>query len=348
MRVAALLRERLQDMGKELEKQLEDLLQWLDQPIDLACWTPGASCAEDSPAKPAPVFGGPVQAEREAPLPAARALLRPAACERLGEGLSGSSSPVRVAVIAPGAGTGANGPVYARLERTGAVRLQLLGRAREPYDRYPESWPHGCPAPNLQSFAQDVLDGGALERSDCLVLGSRGGQVVLPLLWKLLGAAVPPAIVINGGCAMPLPAPVSWPEAAATFLLVGGRDWFRGDRTGEEYVAQTRCCVPAGNSTTAILYVEEMSHVPQEALLAAVLEHALQALPAWQAGDVTAPCQAFGRLLAALTFGGWNGRLMYTIGANTWQDTIFGPRVVNSVALHWSGAAKAAASGAHA
>ncbi|CAK0910169.1 unnamed protein product [Prorocentrum cordatum] len=86
----------------------------------------------------------------------------------------------------------------------------------------------------------------------------RGGQVVLPHLWKSAGSSTPPAIVINGGCAMKLPEAPCWPDEATTFLLIGGRDTFRGKFSPEGYVADAKARVPAGNFSTALLFVSEM------------------------------------------------------------------------------------------
>ena len=127
-------------------------------------------------------------------------------------------------------------------------------------DRYPDTWQSGGPAPNLQSFGEDVVRIGVHRRDtslnleirlghvvtggrcpnllldwgvDCFLFGSRGGQVVLPILWQSLQNATPPrqglglldsfpawelnswGVVVNGGCAMRLPGPtICWPEGA--------------------------------------------------------------------------------------------------------------------------------------
>ena len=46
------------------------------------------------------------------------------------------------------------------------------------------NWPHGAAAPNLQTFAEEVLETRVHERVRCMVFGSRGGQVVLPQMWQ--------------------------------------------------------------------------------------------------------------------------------------------------------------------
>lgn len=169
-----------------------------------------------------------------------------------------------------------------------------------------------------------------------LVVGSRGGQVVLPFIWRALGARSPPVAVINGGCAMKLPVAVDWPLAAATFLLLGGRDTFSGAMSAEAYIADAKSRVPSQNRTTAILFVSEMLHMPQTTLLRTVLPWMLKALAAWKASGLASPPPSaeFQALLAALKEAGcWSGRLLYTQQAGGWQDTTFGPAA--SAATTW-------------
>merc|ERR1711920_363835 len=95
------------------------------------------------------------------------------------------------------------------------LSVKILGESRAPYDRYPACWINkGAPPPNLETFALDLLAQNCLDDADCIVVGSRGGQVVLPTLWHACGKNTPPAIVVNGGCAMSLPTQVRWPESA--------------------------------------------------------------------------------------------------------------------------------------
>lgn len=244
--------------------------------------------------------------------------------------------PLRVAVFAPGAGTFQNRMVYGDMRRSGRFQLEELGRSRAEYDRYPYPWAQGVPAPNLESFTLDKLAQNSFTPYDCLVFGSRGGQVGLPLVWQRLGANTPPAVVINGGCAMALPVPVHWPQQAVTFLLLGGRDYFRGKAAIEKYIADAKGRVPAGNLTTAILHVNEMEHMPQTALLALVLPHMIQTVHASQEIGSTSP-NVFPDMLAALSQGGWTGLLSYKDKAGSWLDMPFGtapsfpqtPRVAN-------------------
>jgi len=241
---------------------------------------------------------------------------------------------VSISVIAPGGGTGANGAVYATLSRHHGVHLEIKGRARAPYDRYPLSWKgQGAPAPNLESFADELLAQGVVERSTCLVFGSRGGQTVLPYLWKMRGERVPPAVVINGGCAMSghdwaLPEQPQWPESAVTFLLLGGRDYFKGPRSIPEYLARTERNVPKGNRTTAILLVNEMEHMPRSDLLTAILEHLISAIVAWKASPNQLPNSDFQSVVEAASKGGWSGQLAFTGSTASWEHVEFGPQGV--------------------
>ncbi|CAE7745765.1 unnamed protein product [Symbiodinium pilosum] len=240
-----------------------------------------------------------------------------------------ASSTITVAIVAPGAGTGINGAVYSELARSPSFKVDVIGRSRAPYDVYPPCWPQGAPAPNLQSFAEEVLETGAHRDAQALVFGSRGGQVVLPHMWQAeaqgLIPPVPPAVVINGGCAMNLPTPVFWPDSAVTFLLIGGNDNFRGSLTMEEYVAETRSYVPPGNQTTAILSVNDMTHMPQQSLFRGVLRLMLKALISWKA-DGKVPLERLRQILAFLRQDGWSGKLLYTTAPSEWEDIPFSPR----------------------
>jgi len=242
---------------------------------------------------------------------------------RYASGEEAANSPVSVSVVAPGAGTHANSHVYAAVAKQPSFSISFLGRSRAEYDRYPPSWPEGCSEPNLGSFGQTLLAQGELEESDCLVFGSRGGQVVLPLFWKAYGPAVPPALVVNGGCAMKVPGGASWPDEAVTVLLLGGRDFFRGHATEPVYLDETKARVPEGNSTTAILYVREMEHMPQPPLFALVLGHLILVLRTWAISSKQAPVAALDSLTEALSKHGWSGLLLYTRGPGQWTSGSF-------------------------
>uniref|UniRef100_A0A7S2VPF0 Uncharacterized protein n=1 Tax=Zooxanthella nutricula TaxID=1333877 RepID=A0A7S2VPF0_9DINO len=129
---------------------------------------------------------------------------------------------------------------------------------------------------------------------------------------------------------MDLPRPVHWPVWAASFLLMGGQDYFRGGMSFEEHLADAKARVPAKNSTTAILYVNEMPHMPQTALLSAVLPGMLRALAAWRsaaggAAGAPAPREELEVVLAAVAKAGcWSGRLVYTTGGGAWAERTFG------------------------
>lgn len=253
--------------------------------------------------------------------PAHQAQLRPSAPSAA----STRRGPAAVSVVAPGGGTGINHAVYTELGQDPRFNVEIVGRSRAAYDCYPPEWSHGGPPPNLATFAEDVYRQGWVEKSDLFVFGSRGGQVVLPSLWQRLGERMPPAVVINGGCAMNLPRRIHWPDSAITFLLIGGQDNFRGNATVEEYIAETRKYVPQRNGTTAILYVSEMGHMPQGSLLRVVLPLMLRALQSWKAKSAV-PKEDFRQILAAVNTDGWSGRLMFTKRPGQWAaDVDFGP-----------------------
>eukprot|EP00446_Apocalathium_sp_SHHI-4_P057189 CAMPEP_0177300062 /NCGR_PEP_ID=MMETSP0368-20130122/4356_1 /TAXON_ID=447022 ORGANISM="Scrippsiella hangoei-like, Strain SHHI-4" /NCGR_SAMPLE_ID=MMETSP0368 /ASSEMBLY_ACC=CAM_ASM_000363 /LENGTH=586 /DNA_ID=CAMNT_0018758431 /DNA_START=32 /DNA_END=1789 /DNA_ORIENTATION=- len=224
----------------------------------------------------------------------------------------------RVTVVAPGAGMHQNGKAYFALGQETLLQVEKAGASRAPYDRYPESWPNGAPAPNLKSFAEELLSQNWLDRTDILVFGSRGGQVVLPFFWQKRGSLVPPAVVINGGCGMQLPTSVSWPDEAMTFLLVGGQDNFNKGMSADAHLADIRSRVPAKNCTTAVLYVNEMTHMPQPALLEEALPRLVKSLQSWRATGV-APTVMFAEVTQALGRAGFSGQLLFKVGPGSWS-----------------------------
>jgi len=232
-----------------------------------------------------------------------------------------TSQAAAVSVVAPGAGTGINGAVYTELGRDPRFVVDIVGRSRAPYDCYPEWWQGGKTEPNLASFAEEVLQQGWVDKSHCLIFGSRGGQVILPYCWERKRESMPPVVCINGGCAMSLPRPVNWPASAVSFLLIGGQDNFRGAASVERYIAETQGRVPPCNGTTAILYVQEMQHMPQAPLLRAVLPLMLQAVLSWKAIGVP-PREELRLILAAVSKDGWSGRLLYTQGPGDWATAV--------------------------
>jgi len=225
-----------------------------------------------------------------------------------------------VMVVAPGAGTGLNGEVYKELGEDVQIRVELCGSRGANYDRYPECWQNGKPAPNLETFAKELL---AKPLGDVLVLGSRGGQVVLPRFWRKLGDQIPPAVVINGGCAMNLPGPkIAWPQQAVTIMLMGAEDFFKGQKSSAEYLAASKSYVPP-NSRTAILYVRQMQHMPQKALLQLVLRPLVMAAAKWKYSKIC-PEEQLHDLAALLEDESWSGSLFILVGT-TWKESTFGP-----------------------
>lgn len=109
-----------------------------------------------------------------------------------------------------------------------------------PSRRPREDPPQSLPPARSTVVAHSTLAAPGERREDCLLFGSRGGQVVLPHVWRSLGDKTPPAVVINGGCSMGLPKPAAWPRGAVTLLLMGGQDNFRGSMSPEDRAL--RCC----------------------------------------------------------------------------------------------------------
>ncbi|CAK9039253.1 Uncharacterized protein SCF082_LOCUS22961 [Durusdinium trenchii] len=107
--------------------------------------------------------------------------------------------------------------------------------------------------------------------------------------------------------AMNLPEVVAWPTEApdaVTFLLIGGCDHFR---------------------STALLYINEMEHMPQSHLFALILPHLLRVCLAWKRKVEVAPLRELQCLLTELNSckGEWTGCLSFTSGAG-WTDVPFG------------------------
>jgi len=124
---------------------------------------------------------------------------------------------------------------------------------------------------------------------------------------------------------MRLPVAPCWPDEAVTFLLLGGHDYFRGHCSLDGYLDDVKARVPARNSTTAVLFVSEMGHMPQPALLRAVLHPAIAGLLMWQASR-EAPLDDFQLILASLALTGFSGVLAYTKAEGGWQDLPFGAK----------------------
>jgi hypothetical protein len=128
---------------------------------------------------------------------------------------------------------------------------------------------------------------------------------------------------MNGGCAMGLPTPVRWPENAVAFLLLGGNDYFRGSLPVNEYLLDSQRRVPRANCTTAILLVNEMTHMPQANLLGSILHNMILAATSWKESDQV-PLEKFIAILASLRKGGWSGKLSFkTAPGDEWETEVF-------------------------
>mgnify|MGYP002803577203 CR=1 FL=1 len=225
-----------------------------------------------------------------------------------------------VTIVGPGAGIHSNQKAWAALDQNPKLYMQVYGQSRGMYDRYPLGWPGGSPAPNLESLAEEMAASGVVETSQCLVLGSRGGQIVLPHLWSRFGDAIPPSIVINGGCALETPRQFVWPNDAVTLLVMGGQDYFRKpELTVEQYMKEARERVPKTNRFTAQLVVPDMGHIPEPFVLEAVLSHRVfAALKSWPF-SASQFISTFQNILLELRGHGIKASLMYTAAPGRWM-----------------------------
>merc|ERR1719284_815393 len=93
--------------------------------------------------------------------------------------------------------------------------------------------------------------------------------------------------------------------------------------TPEEYLADAKRHVPAENKTTAILLVNEMTHMPTSQLLSATLRSMIDSVLSWKA-TCEPPVELFESIQASLANDMWSGVLAYTNGAGSWHDVRFG------------------------
>mmetsp|Transcript_14162 Transcript_14162/g.30746 ORF Transcript_14162/g.30746 Transcript_14162/m.30746 type:complete len:190 (+) Transcript_14162:1-570(+) len=129
-----------------------------------------------------------------------------------------------------------------------------------------------------------------------------------------------------------------WPQAASTFLLMGGMDTFRQRFSCEEYVADAKSRVPKGSASTAILFVKEMGHMPTPELLGAIMQPMLRTILAWKTarrdgGDEAASVAQKHLKTVVATLEKqriWSGRLLFTTASGKWEEWTFGSRHNNS------------------
>lgn len=159
-----------------------------------------------------------------------------------------------------------------------------------------------CDAAAADVPAESCMTPRDVSHFDCLLCGSRGGQVTLVALWRL-GCRLP-CVVINGGCAR-AEAGWAWPAGVPVVLLTGGDDFFNPHRGSWEpgesahdphddrhdplrysdraYVHDVWNAIPEhARSTAALVHVPSMGHHPDPALLSALLPK----LVAWAAAGL--------------------------------------------------------------
>jgi hypothetical protein len=141
------------------------------------------------------------------------------------------------------------------------------------YDRYPSLWKKGTDDINLVSMVTDTeminpitqnielgielcikneLEKGPI---DCIVCGSRGGQVVLPTLWKL-GIDIP-CVITNAGC-IDSPCFHAYPISRVVFSTFG-KDYFHTKNPQISINALQKC---AKSSILVHSYFEQ--HLPND------------------------------------------------------------------------------------
>eukprot|EP00933_Yihiella_yeosuensis_P071135 TRINITY_DN7932_c1_g3_i1.p1 TRINITY_DN7932_c1_g3~~TRINITY_DN7932_c1_g3_i1.p1 ORF type:complete len:583 (+),score=144.87 TRINITY_DN7932_c1_g3_i1:93-1841(+) len=235
----------------------------------------------------------------------------------------------KISLIAPGGGLGSVGCVYSKLDADSRFQVDVVGRKGILYDAYPECWDCGAPPPNLASFGADIVSMEVPEQTDCFICGSRGGQVVLPEIWRSYGNESPPSVVINGGCAMSLPGPpFEWPDLAVTVMLLGGQDFFKGSRSSKRYLDDTCKEVSPRNSSTILIYLPEMKHMPQLEILDVLMTPmVLAALSAKDLPLEQGPLPLLREALGVLEVRGWGGHLRYTSAPGEWKEMLFGRQV---------------------
>lgn len=122
---------------------------------------------------------------------------------------------------------------------------------------------------------------------------------------------------------MNLPGPkIAWPQQAVTMMLMGSEDFFKGKKSSAEYLTASKSYVPP-NSRTAILYIRQMQHMPQKALLQLVLRPLVMAAARWKYSK-TCPEEQLHQLTVQLEDESWSGSL-FILQGGSWKESTFGP-----------------------
>jgi len=99
-----------------------------------------------------------------------------------------------------------------------------------------------------------------------------------------------------------------------------------------QYLGNTVRCVGADNRTTAVLYIPEMTHMPQKEVMGAVIAPLLLAALFWRRSPNDAPLRQLSAAGRALEQLGFASRLLYTGGPGQWQEMQFGPQTPDTPA----------------
>lgn len=172
--------------------------------------------------------------------------------------------PLRILVVAPGAGTRLNAPVYANLRRLG-YSVEVVDYPADwnvTRNGYPPNWtdngllrPKGANLAGLAAVVGERARAG--KPPAAIVCGSRGGQVTIGLVWRHYWRG--PTVVINAGFLM-----TSAPLYEGVFpVMVSLTDDEFETRSADVCVSKFRAL--AGVHRGVLVQLED-DHMPRELL----------------------------------------------------------------------------------
>ena len=111
-------------------------------------------------------------------------------------------------------------------------------KPKDEYDHYPLWWTGKYHKKTHAHVAKDLMIPALnrLKKPTVLLFGSRGGQITLPTLWRFNVNI--PSVVLNGGCVQVVknhPNKFQYPSQLKMVLVIFGEDFFRGQRSSQEY-----------------------------------------------------------------------------------------------------------------
>lgn len=185
-----------------------------------------------------------------------------------------------ILVITPGAGTYANRGGYERLQKNMAGKYKVVQRTtatRLGGYAYPPNWESimrvdlTCHPPDslvglARAIGSEIRSGSLVP--DLIICGSRGGQVVLPMLVRHFWQG--PFIAMNAG---PLTSKCTLPRGCVAWFITCGRDYFK---TRDTVFVETRFASlsSARGHNIRLTYADHMPNL-NNALLSVVSDAAL-------------------------------------------------------------------------